>query len=420
MKSSSRAFLLSAVLALCAGSILSSLPVGCSHDAQASSTWKLAEFQVELLELASKTASALPSNPHVKTRSRLQEEVATACLALEQPERAMKIVEAIENWRRGTGYADIASWCASHGKQETARHCIDLARKVADTTEAGDAEGESSQTWRRDRIRAGIARACLVLGESKQAAELEAGLAGSEVGSLHAAKAKLQGADAPETLDARLLELDPVLATGDFDQLRDALGVCASLFDRFYADAERRTRAQEKIVSSWTKLPAQVRIELMFELTGIALDHADRSLALTLVDDTQRLVEGSRWLPEDQIPLAAKLAGLRQRAGGETQARTELAAALAAFDAHRQRIVDIRRAAVLRSIAEAYQSMGDTAAALELYARAVEEGIANPNSRPRAEDLAATCCSMAQHAIAPGPQLWSRLREIHQGLKSPW
>ncbi|MEO6711243.1 MAG: hypothetical protein ABI054_13620, partial [Planctomycetota bacterium] len=276
------------------------------------------------------------------------------------------------------------------------------------------------QTWRRERIRAGIVVACLVLGESKQAAELEAGLAGAELGSLHAAKARLQSADDSEAFDARLRGLDPVLATGDFDQVRDGLAVCASLFERFYEDVERRTLAKQKIVSSWTKLPVQARIELMLELIGISLDHADRVQALTLVDETQRLVEGSRWLPEDQIPLTAKLAGLRQRAGDEPRARTELAAALAAFDTQRPRIVDIRRASVLRAIAEAHQSMGETAAALELYARAVEEGLANPNSRPRAEDLAATCCSMALHTTAPGPQLWSRLREVHQGLKSPW
>ncbi|MEO6708359.1 MAG: hypothetical protein ABI054_04770, partial [Planctomycetota bacterium] len=153
MKSISLAFPWSAVLAFCACSILSSILAGCSRDTAASSTadTQLAGFQVELLELAFQTASALPTNPHIKNRSRMQEEVATACLALGQPERAMKVVEAIEGWRRGTGYADIASWCASHGMQATARRCIDRARQVAETSEVADVEGEDAQTWRRER-----------------------------------------------------------------------------------------------------------------------------------------------------------------------------------------------------------------------------------------------------------------------------
>ncbi len=64
--------------------------------------------------------------------------------------------------------------------------------------------------------------------------------------------------------------------------------------------------------------------------------------------------------------------------------------------------------------------MDDTAAALMVYKRAVEEGVENPNSRPRAEDLSATCLSMALHMVEPDAELKNRIRQISEGLGDPW
>jgi hypothetical protein len=64
--------------------------------------------------------------------------------------------------------------------------------------------------------------------------------------------------------------------------------------------------------------------------------------------------------------------------------------------------------------------MGDEAGALFVYRQAVEEGVENPNSRPRAEDLSATCCSMALHAVEPDAELWKRIRQISEQLGDPW
>jgi hypothetical protein len=89
---------------------------------------------------------------------------------------------------------------------------------------------------------------------------------------------------------------------------------------------------------------------------------------------------------EHRIPLVAQLSDLRFKAGDTERARTDADAALALFNAQREKIVNIYRAGALRPLAEAYQSMGDTEAALSVYKLAVEEGIANINSRPRAED----------------------------------
>ena len=101
-------------------------------------------------------------------------------------------------------------------------------------------------------------------------------------------------------------------------------------------------------------------------------------------------------------------------------ARSDLDAAASLYDADRDRIVDIRRAGVLRGLAEGYADARDPKAALALYRRAAGEGMVNPNARPRAEDLAATCCSMAVHAVEPDDALRAYLRQIRSGLGNPW
>jgi hypothetical protein len=64
--------------------------------------------------------------------------------------------------------------------------------------------------------------------------------------------------------------------------------------------------------------------------------------------------------------------------------------------------------------------MGDAGTTLNLYRRALEAGQENPNSRPRTDDLIATCCSLALHAVEPDETLMSRIRDIRAGLGDPW
>jgi hypothetical protein len=50
----------------------------------------------------------------------------------------------------------------------------------------------------------------------------------------------------------------------------------------------------------------------------------------------------------------------------------------------------------------------------------VEEGVVNPNSRPRADDLVDVCNSMARHGVEPDSKLTQRLKEVQASLRSPW
>jgi tetratricopeptide (TPR) repeat protein len=373
----------------------------------------LAAHRIELLDLAFRAASALPLDPHAKTRARLQESVVRACFELDQPRRALAHAERIEGWRRGIGYAEFALYCAQHGATSEVQHYLDLAAGVAD----GSAKLDGAQEWPRERIRAVIAQTHVVLGHDADADGFAAGLAAAESGRVHAAKATRLDASA---VDAQLKELDAILAVGDFDRARGALDTCVELFDRFYDDAARRARLVAGIQTAGKKLPIGVRIDSLTQLTERALGHDDRAGALELVETARVAIESTSWLPEDRIEWAARLAALRFAAGDRERARRDADAALQLFDGQRERIVDIYRARALRPIAEAFCAMGDTGAAAAIYMRALEEGSVNPNARPRAEDLVATCCSMARRGIPRDASLWAKAARVHDGLGHPW
>ena len=239
----------------------------------------------------------------------------------------------------------------------------------------------------------------------------------SESGKVARVKATLSDKN---SFTEQIKALDALIGSGHVDIIKNALDAYAALFDRFYDDAERRSQVEEKIKSGLGSLPVLFRINLLLTLAKSALHHADPGQALQLVNEAQTTTDGHQWPPRYGIPLKARLAALRSRAGDTQQARTDADAALVLYDAVRHQMVDIDRAGALRPLAETYQLMGDTAAALVLYKRVVEEGVQNPNSRPHAEELSATCRSMALYGVEPDAPLWAHMRQIRKGLGPPW
>ncbi len=387
-------------MALCVG--LPALDDAASPPADA----PLAAFRTELLDVAFETASAIRVNPFARDRARAQEAVAAACLRLDQPVKARGFAEEIDNWRRGAAWADLAFWCAQRGHPSEAQEYLTLAGQVVDETE----------DWRRDRIKVKIARTHALLGRSEEAERFESGVVEAETGKVAAIRASLSE---DEAFDEQMSALDGLVAVGHLDVTKNALDGYAALFNRTYGSPERRTLVEEKIRGSWGNLPVFLRIELLLKLAGFALDHGDKSRALELVNDAQGLVDGAQWRVEDRIPRIAEVIKMRFRAGDAERARADAGTARSLFDAEVQTIVNIDRAGAIRPLAEAYAVMGDGAVALAVYRRVVEEGLANPNPRPRAEDLSATCCSMALHGIEPDAELWTRIGQISDGVAQP-
>jgi hypothetical protein len=373
----------------------------------------LAPHRSELLDIAFSAATRFPIKPHITTRSITQESVVATCFELDQPRRALQYIDRIDDWRRGKGYADYAFYCAQHGDTSEVRRYLDLARNVAQQW----IQSPDMQEWQIGRIKMAIAKTQLVLGDSQEAAQLEAGTEPFVAESMETLKASRLS---PEAFDVQMHVIEHVVAKGVFDETKSALESCAQLHKRFYDDPDRRKRTEETIKSSWAKLPMGIRVELMIELVNAALEHGDRAHATELVGETRALVESVPWLPEDRVPLMARLSALQYRAGDKEYARTELDAALAKYQAERDKIQSGFRARVLRPVAEAYASMGDQAGALAIYRIAVDEGSTNPNARPRAEDLCATCRSMAVAGVEPDAALRARIVELRDGLVDPW
>lgn len=370
----------------------------------------LEPFRRDLLALAFETATMIPINPHIKDRSKTQAEVVTACLELEQGCRALGYIEKIDNWMRGAGYGDFALYCVRRGYTEGLQRYLDLAADIAET---------ANQDWRRDHVRVKIAQVYALLGQTEKAAEFEAGVEFSEMGKVAAVKA-MQGDE--ESFDEQVQYLDGLIASKHFDLMRNAQEAYAELYHRHYENGERRAMIEEKLRASWAEMPGKIPITLLAKLAGFALDHGDKSEAVELVNEAKVILEGAHWPDgtEQTVPLTGRLAALRFRAGEEEKSRLEAAAALGVFYLEREKILSIYRARTLRALAEAYQAMGDTAGALAVYRKVVEEGIVNPNSRPRAEDLSATCVSMALHGVEPDANLLARIHTIKNELGHPW
>ena len=367
----------------------------------------LAPYQIRLLEVGFDTATALPLVPHKKRRARTQEAVAMACLELDQPLRAMGYTEQIQGWRQGACFADIASHCARKNETLQAERCLDLAKSIS----------ERSADWQRERIRVKMAKAYAWLRRDAQAERLQEGLAEAETGKVAQVQASLCDEDA---FDKQVKALDELVKTGHFDIMRNVAEAYARLFDSIFADEARRDVAEERVKSTSAKMPLFIRIRLLGKLAAAAAGHGDKAKAIELIDEADALLGSAYWRPENRIPHLAALAELRFSAGGTEKAKKDADAALALYEKNRDQIGITVRAKTLRSLAETYRAMQDAATALEVYRRAVDEGATNRNSRPRAEDLATTCVSMALHEAEPDAQLWQRIRQIREGLGDPW
>ncbi len=380
----------------------------------------VAQFRRDLLHLAYQAASALPLNPHAKSRSKAQEKVVLACLELDLPALAKQFTKDIMDWRRGACLADYAQYCAVHGDVTEAERCLQLAEQMATDVE----NDPNPQEWRRDTILLKLARTYARLGDRKQAERFGAsvdpisGLAfDSGTAATAAGRADLITAD---DLASELSGMDDILVNEASGLTFAALVTCTRLFDKFYGDPERRGMIETRCRVENAKLPPNYRLTTLLELGRISLDHGDTQKAIESLRLAREFLEHTEWQTEVRIAFVAQLAGLLGRAGQLEQANALLDSGLASYHEERETFRGTKRAEILRPFAEACQAMGNTGRAAELYTMVIEEGMENPNSRPRAQAVAETCISMATQAFAPDGKLLARIREIVSGLGDPW
>ncbi len=370
----------------------------------------LAEFQIKLLDTAFEVACSIPKEPFVKDRCLAQEKVVDTCLKLDQPIKALLFANQIDDWRRGLCYANIAYYLALKGDtKERIEKGLHLAEQIAAL--------DHGQKWRSDRIKARIAQVYTVLGQPEKAEPFRKDLVDSESGQVEATEAKISVQD---DFDQHIQTLDGLVALFGFDTTISALHGYAQLFNRFYDNPERRALAEEKIKKAWTKVPLPIKMDILTELTNIAIAHKDHQKAAELINQMRIFLDEYQWPLENYIPVCSKVIELNYQIGNTQTAKDEAEKLVREYDEKYKGITDIYRAGALRPLAEACRAIGQTDLAMAVYKKALEAGNQNPNSRPRAEDLSATCSSIALSGTEPDDESWNLIHSIQGSLQEPW
>lgn len=360
-----------------------------------------------LMDEAYAVATSIPVDPHARDRAKMQELVALACVEIGDLEAARRYADPIAGWRRGEALAIVAQKLAAHGDAPAARALATDAMALH----------EDERYWARERVATEVAKAFALLGERVPEELASREQLPAEFGRREALEAGTAGA-------ARTAELadafDRAIATRNFDLARGAIAGYLAVLSRPGLDAAMRDRATAAVDAALPGLPKDLQVTTDLELAE-ALHAAGRAdAAAERLRRGAATFRGTAFLAEDIAPIGARVALARLRLGDPAGAREELDALRAAYRARREEIVDLRRATSLRALAEGYARVGARAEALGCWADALEEGVGNPNSRPRAEDLCATCVSMATCGVDPPPPMRRRIDGIRAGLGEPW
>jgi tetratricopeptide (TPR) repeat protein len=364
-------------------------------------------WQGHLLDLAFDSASKMPVDPHVKSRSRAQERVFDACIEMGLHDRALRYADQIGNWRKGAAYAIYVAHCAKSELPCDSERYLAMAREISAQTEG----------WRSDRIKNEIAAAHAWLGDSTKAEAFSSDLDESETGRINSVLALTSE---EEDFEERLNQIVLLSGTGNFDLAKHALFSGVALHRRYYSAPERRDLVERVIGESWAKTPYNIRAEVLTGMAETALANGDSENALRLVGSAREMIAERTWNPDDYLPLCGPISAITYLAG-DTRGGLELASEAIDYYEDRVRLVpNIYVAETLRPIAESYVRMGRSEEAMALYRRVLEAGVDNPNSVPRAEDLAETCTSMALYGVQPPRDLMDRMDSMQAELGSPW
>ena len=361
----------------------------------------------DLLDLAFQISTSIPIEPFASDRARMQALVAQACIKNGSLIQAIQYASKIEGWRQGELFALIGQQYASANETQLARDFAARAMEVA----------ANEIDWRRERIVIETAKLYLQLGDSTKASALVEGATQAELGKLEAARTAIV---LQSQLDNQADMFDKAIATKNFDLARGGIDGYLVWLDRVSQDEIRTTRALKAIDDALLGLPLDLQVKYGIDLADHLHKNLKRDLAILKLDKATEIFSATTFLPEDVAPLGAMIARARIRMGDEQSARLLLQRFYKEYSTRREGIVNLRRATSLRALAEGFCELGDRDDAIACYTWALEEGTINPNARPRAEDLVATCISMAEYGISLTPDLKNRIDTIRSSLTYPW
>ena len=387
-------------------------------DAADDATPSLAPWRIEMLGTAFAIASSIPEEPHLRDKAKAQEWCAAAALALDQVDIARHCAESMKTWRQATMLADIGGWYAARGDADQMEQFAERALALAPL----------ARDWQQERIRVHAARAYAKAGRDSRAKALSSGVGEAEQGKVEAvvaARTDAEPAQRPSDADAPAFEVqmdqvDQWIMTLNFDLTRNAAEVCIALYAGCQGNPDHCARVERSVAAANKTLPPDISIANLLGLARVAAAGGRPDRAAPLLGAAEDVLNSGTWMPEDEITQVAAIALGKHVLGRTEDARADLKQALALFAERRDSIIDIYRAAPLRAIAVTQSKIGDRQDARDTFLRAIDEGTANPNARPRAEDLTETCLAMAVEDVDPGDAGRARIREIRSGLKDPW
>lgn len=377
------------------------------------SAGSFSENQEALLDFAMATITKLPtgSNVHMKDRSRVQQEVIEACLELEQPDLAASYLAEVKNWRKGLSAAKIAYYRVKRDASADVEKLLKLSEaylKLAD------------QEWRGREIEKYRALVELERGRTAAADRFQSGeMSDRNLGKMAIAKAKAAG---EMTLSGMSDELDEIIAKDRYEGILNAGDGYVELYAKHYGDEATREEIETKVRRAYRNMGGPEKLRLFIGLGSAAVDNGDVEQATAFIGEAWELHAKVDWrrMMVDKYEIGAALAKLMARAGGEAEAVAKLDALREDLSGRLERIYNIWRAESFTPLASAYHVLGREEMAAAVYGEALKHSRLNPNSRPRAIDLAQICVSMAKVDFAPGEQLWHNLRAAQSGLGNPW
>ena len=372
---------------------------------------QLRPLEQELFDIAYGAASEMPLSPHIKNRSRAQESVVQAMLLKGQVASARAATEGIENWRKGLSHGHLALFSALRGDRVAAEEHIKFARNIA----ANPTE-KNVQEWRADRIAARVLLSEELLSAGMKDLTISPAIEKGDRADDEAIRAHLLK---ESELDEFFLTTDSLMQSGDLEEVSRIMQTLAFLHARLYERSEVRSQIEALVQQNCVKVPLQICVELKMHLAENMLYKGEKESAAAWLTEVSGHMEASSWPPERGLPIEAKLYSLAHRAGDEGS-KELLDGLLPKYHQNLRYIVDIYRAGVLRAIAEAYHEIGDEGSCLSFLRMAVDAGVQNPNSRPRAHDLTATCLLLIRLDVEPDEDLMNSLRRVRDGLGDPW
>ncbi len=360
--------------------------------------------RLEPFERAYAFASALDCD--LNDKGQAQEAVVLEIGTYVSVDEALRRADAVEGWRRGVVYAELAALLAKEQRAAEARRLI----------ERGEAFRGTVQGWPNARIGAHLANAAAALGEV-ESAETEAArfAAGDRQYNGRPAATAAAALAAAGRHDEAFAKLKPLDGSKDQDEIWWRTMGYVEIGRR--SSGETRARALAAAVASASDVPgwrsAEARELIARELRLAGLPERARAV----LGDAEAVVraQSDAALPV-KGPLMAALAREWARLGEKDRARRLLVDGEAVVPS----AILIERPVIYADLAAGAHVLGDPALTARYYDRALALTEALLNGRPRALAAVEICRSLGREDVPLDAATRARLDALFKGLKAPW